>query len=203
MIQKFNFEKLPFDPKLQQPCLIDSFRATDDRGGLVKDFNNEVFASYGIEYEMKEVFYTESKEGVIRANHFQLPIDGRNQQAKIVRCIKGHVYDVITDLRPWSKTYKKWMGFDLTESNYKQLYIPEWFGHGYYVLEDSIVCYKANEVFSAGDSGIKWDDPDIGIDWKIPTSQKDSLIISDKDLNLMTFKEYDELIREKYSTRKV
>lgn len=196
MLQKFNFEKLPFDESLVQPCLITSFRATDVRGALVKDFNVEMFSSNGINFNMKEVFYTESKRGVIRANHFQLPYRNYAPQAKIVRCIKGRVYDVITDLRPNSKTYGKSMGFILSEDNYKQLYVPEWFGHGYFVLDDSIVCYKANEVFTNGDSGIKWNDPDLNIDWKIPEGME--LIISEKDQNLMSFKEYDELVRMEY-----
>ena len=75
-------------------------------------------------------------------------------------------YDVIVDLRPWSPTYRKWMGFHLTGENMTSLLVPEYFGHGYLVLEDSIVSYKCGEVFSQkGDSGIMYDDQDIGIEW--------------------------------------
>ena len=98
---------------------------------------------------------TISKRGVIRAIHFQLD----RQQAKLVRCISGHVYDVIVDLRPASPTFGQWRGFDLTGENQVELYVPEYFGHGYLVLEDSIVSYKCAEVFySDGDSGIMYND---------------------------------------------
>ena len=89
---------------------INPFYATDERGGFVKDYNIDMFKANGIEHELKEVFYTISKKGVIRAMHFQLV----KQQAKLVRCISGHVYDVIIDLRLDSPTFGKWQGFDLT-----------------------------------------------------------------------------------------
>ncbi|MCR5452973.1 MAG: dTDP-4-dehydrorhamnose 3,5-epimerase [Lachnospiraceae bacterium] len=189
MIQKFNFKKC----SLEGAYVIDTFYATDERGGFIKDYNIDTFKENGLDYELKEVFYTVSKKGVIRANHFQLI----KQQPKLVRCISGHVYDVITDLRPDSPTYKKWEGFDLYGDKPMELFIPEGFGHGYLVLEDSVVSYKCGEVFyGEGDSGIKWDDPDLGIEW--PTELiggRENMIISEKDLNLMSFKEYDKLIR--------
>ena len=122
---------------------ITPFYATDERGGFIKDYNIDAFKQNGIDHELKEVFYTISKKGVIRAMHFQLV----KQQAKLVRCISGHVYDVIIDLRPDSPTFGKWQGFDLTGENQKALYIPQYFGHGYLVLEDSVVSYKCGEVF--------------------------------------------------------
>ena len=184
MIQKFEFQPL----KLEDAWLIKPFYATDDRGGLIKDYNVDMFQSHGINHDLKEVFYTISKRGVIRATHFQL----HKQQAKLVRCISGHVYDVIVDLRPGSPTFGKWQGFDLTGENTNMLLVPEYFGHGYLVIEDSIVSYKCAEVFyGEGDSGIMYNDPDIGIDW--PMDQiggEEHLIISDKDRNLMSLREY-------------
>ena len=97
MIRKFDFEELDFEGAY----LIQPFYVTDERGGFVKDYNVEIFKVNGIEHELKEVFYTISKRGVIRAIHFQLV----KQQAKLVRCISGHVYDVIVDLRPNSSTF--------------------------------------------------------------------------------------------------
>ena len=120
--------------------------------------------------------------------HFQLV----KQQAKLVRCISGHVYDVIVDLRPDSPTFGQWRGFDLTGENQVELYIPQCFGHGYLVIEDSIVSYKCGEVFyGEGDSGIMYNDPDINIQW--PFEQIggiENLIISEKDKQLMSLKEY-------------
>lgn len=184
MVQKFDFQEL----ELKGAYLIKPFFATDNRGGLIKDYNVDVFKSHGIEHELKEVFYTISKRGVIRATHFQMV----KQQAKLVRCIKGHVYDVIVDLRPNSDTFGKWLGFHLTEENNNMLLVPEFFGHGYLVIEDSIVSYKCAEVFySDGDSGIMYNDPDIGIKWPFELiGGKVNLIISEKDQNLMSLNEY-------------
>lgn len=145
MVQKFDFQELD----LEGAYLIRPFYATDNRGGFVKDYNIDIFRQNGIEHELKEVFYTISNRGVIRAMHFQLG----KQQPKLVRCISGHVYDVIVDLRPDSPTYRQWRGFHLTGENQNTLYIPAYFGHGYLVLEDSVVSYKCGEVFYAeGDS---------------------------------------------------
>lgn len=188
MIQKFEFNALD----LNGAYLIQPFFATDERGGLVKDYNLDTFRANGIEYELKEVFYTLSKKGVIRATHFQLI----KQQPKLVRCISGHVYDVIVDLRPDSPTFGQWRGFHLTGENQKSLLIPPYFGHGYLVIEDSVVSYKCAEVFyGEGDSGIMYNDPEIGIEWPFDLiGGKEKLIISEKDLNLMSFAEYKERI---------
>ena len=184
MIKKFEFEELD----LKGAFKIQPFYATDNRGGFIKDYNIDIFKDNGINHELKEVFYTISKKGVIRAIHFQLV----KQQAKLVRCISGHVYDVIVDLRPDSPTFGQWRGFDLTGDNQTELYIPPYFGHGYLVLEDSVVSYKCGEVFYAeGDSGIMYDDPDINIQWhKKKIGGISNLIISDKDKSLMSMKEY-------------
>lgn len=188
MIQKFEFQELD----LKGAYLIKSFYATDLRGGFIKDYNIDTFQANGIRHDLKEVFYTISKRGVIRATHFQL----EKQQAKLVRCISGHVYDVIVDLRPDSPTYGQWRGFHLTGDNTLCLLVPQYFGHGYLVLEDSIVSYKCAEVFyGEGDSGIMYNDPDIGIQWPLEEiGGQQNLIISDKDLNLMSFKDYTHLM---------
>ncbi len=187
MLQSWDFEEL----NLKGAYLIKPFFASDERGGLIKDYNINVFKEHGIKYELKEVFYTLSKRGVIRATHFQLG----KQQAKLVRCICGHVYDVIVDLRPNSPTYGKWQGFHLTGDNMNSLLVPEFFGHGYLVIEDSIVSYKAAEVFyGEGDAGIMYNDSDISIDWPFELiGGVENLIISEKDKNLMSFSDYTAL----------
>ncbi|MBQ7573011.1 MAG: dTDP-4-dehydrorhamnose 3,5-epimerase [Clostridia bacterium] len=185
MIRKFEFKEL----ELKGAYLITPFYATDERGGFVKDYNIDAFKTNGINHELKEVFYTISKRGVIRAEHFQEV----KEQAKLVRCISGHVYDVIIDLRKDSDTFKKWLGFDLTGENQYCLYVPQHFGHGYLVIEDSVVSYKCGEVFYGEyDTGIKWNDPDMAIDWPIDRiGGIDNLIISEKDKNLQSFKEFE------------
>lgn len=185
-MQKFNFQELD----LKGAYLIDPFFSDDNRGGLIKDYNCEVFKAAGIDHDLKEVFYTLSNKGVIRAIHFQEV----KQQAKLVRCVKGHVYDVIVDLRKDSETFGQWRGFHLNEENMKSLLVPKHFGHGYLVIKDSIVSYKCAEVFyGEGDNGIMWNDQDIKIDWPLDLiGGIENLIISEKDLNLQTFKDFKE-----------
>lgn len=187
MIQKFSFEKTV----LKDAYKIKPFYATDERGGLIKDYNADMFKAAGIEHNLKEVFYTLSKQGVIRAIHFQL----KKQQAKLVRCISGHIYDVIVDLRLDSPTFGQWEGFDLTGENMVEIYVPQYFGHGYLVLENSVVSYKCGEVFyEEGDSGIMYDDSDIDIRWPFEMiGGREKLIISEKDNNLMSLQEYKNL----------
>lgn len=189
MVQKFEFQELD----LKGAYAIKPFFADDNRGGFVKDYNCDTFAANGIRHDLKEVFYTISKKGVIRALHFQLG----KQQPKLVRCISGHVYDVIVDLRPESPTYCQWRGFHLTGDNMQSLLVPAYFGHGYLVLEDSVVSYKCAEVFyGAGDSGIMYNDSDLGIDWPLAEiGGIENMIISEKDKKLMSFRQYDRLIR--------
>ena len=187
MNQKFSFIETP----LKGAYVINPFVAEDLRGGFIKDYNRDLFGKNGINHELKEVFYTISHKGVIRAIHFQLG----HQQAKLVRCVKGHVYDVIVDLRKDSPTFGKWVGYDLSEENHVELYIPEFFGHGYLVLEESIVSYKCAENFyPEGDSGITYNDEELSINWPFELiGGKSNLIISEKDLNLMSFKDYKNI----------
>lgn len=184
MIQKMSFDELP----LKGAYLIKPFFSDDLRGGFIKDYSKELFLACGINFELTETFYTISKKGVIRALHFQ----ENNHQPKLVRCISGKVYDVIVDLRPNSPTFKKWMGFYLSGNNMNELLIPEHFAHGYLVIEDSIVSYKCAASFDAkNDSGVKFDDPDLDIDWPFnEIGGLDKMIISEKDIKLQTLKDY-------------
>lgn len=188
MIEKFDFK----ESDLKGAYVIQPFYATDERGGFIKDYNIDNFKALGIEHKLAEVFYTISHKGVIRAIHFQLG----HQQAKLVRCVKGRVYDVIVDLRKDSETYGQWRGYELSEENRRELYVPQYFGHGYLVLEESIVSYKCGEVFyGEGDSGIMYNDTDIDVKWPFEEiGGIENLIISEKDKQLMSFKEYGELV---------
>ncbi len=184
MIQKFDFQELD----LKNAYIIKPFYATDERGGLIKDYNIDTFRENGIEHELKETFYTLNKRGVIRAIHFQLD----KPQPKLMRCISGHVFHVIVDLLPDSLTFGKWMHFDLRGDDPTSILVPAGFGQGYLVLEDSVMSYKASEVFyGPGDAGIMYNDPDIGIEWPFELiGGEGNKIISEKDLHLMSFKEY-------------
>ena len=180
-MQKFAFEELP----LRGAYLIKPFYADDIRGGFIKDYSKEVFENNGISYDLKEVFYTLSHKGTIRALHFQ----EINHQPKLVRCVFGKVFDVIVDLRPESPTFKKWLGFYLSGENMNELLIPAHFAHGYLVLEESIVSYKCAERFDGeNDSGILYNDPDIGVEWP----NVEEILLSEKDKKNLSFKELNK-----------
>jgi len=182
MIQKFSFKKLD----LEGAFLITPFFASDERGGFLKDYSQEVFCQNGIRHELKEVFYTISKKGVVRALHFQR----KKQQAKLVRCVSGKIFDVIVDLRKDSTTFRKWLGLFLSAENMQELYIPEGFGHGYLVIEESIVSYKCGEKFYGEyDDGIFWADPDLAIEWPIHLVEGKT-ILSEKDQKLQSFQTF-------------
>lgn len=189
MIQKFDFQEMD----LKGAYVIKPFYVTDARGGLIKDYNVDAFKAVGIDYELKETFYTISKRCAIRAIHFQLG----KPQPKLMRCISGKVWYVIVDLRPESETFGRYRSMELSGDDPTCILCPAGFGQGYIALEDSIMSYKAAEVFyGAGDAGIMYNDPELGIEWPFELiGGKDQLIISEKDLKLMSFKEYIDKIR--------
>lgn len=184
MIQKFEFHETEISGLFE----ITPFNADDVRGCFTKDYSREIFLSHGINHELAEVFYTTSKKGVLRGLHFQR----EKQQAKLVRCISGHVYDVVVDLRANSPTFKRWLGFELFGANCTEILVPGGCAHGYLVLEDSVVSYKCSEKFYGEyDDGIVWNDPIIAVDWQIDRiAGPDNLIVSDKDKNLQSFDEF-------------
>ena len=184
MIQHFSFQETSINGLLK----ITPFNATDIRGCFTKDYSNDVFQKNGLSYELQEVFYTTSFKGVIRALHFQR----EKQQPKLVRCIWGHVYDVVVDLRKNSPTFRLWHAFDMSKENQIELLIPAGCAHGYLVLEESIVSYKCAEKFYGEyDDGILWNDPDINIEWPLEKiGGIEGLIIADKDKSLQSFAEF-------------
>lgn len=186
MMKNFQIQKTD----LTGAILIAPFVAEDERGSFIKDYSCELLEQHHISHNLKEVFYTESHKGVIRAIHFQRV----KEQAKLVRCVYGHVYDVIVDLRPESDTFGRWQGFHLTGKNHLEILVPEHFGHGYLVIQDAIVSYKCAERFYGEyDDGIRWDDTDIAVNWPLELVDH-QVILSDKDKKLQSFKEF----RQKY-----
>lgn len=182
MIKQFSFIDLDLDGAF----LIEPFIAKDQRGEFIKDYSQKVFKQHGIHHKLKEAFYTLSEEGVIRAIHFQEV----KQQAKLVRCICGEIFDVIVDLRKESNTFGQWRGFYLSSENNNSIYVPEGFGHGYLVIKPSIVSYKcAEDFYPEYDTGIRWDDEDLAIDWPLEKIGN-NIVLSEKDQKLQSFKEY-------------
>lgn len=157
--------------------LIESKRFGDHRGFFAETYSRRTFASLGVDIAFVQDNHSLSAAvGTVRGLHFQAP---PHAQAKLVRCGRGAIFDVAVDIRRGSPTYGKWAGFTLSADNGAQLYIPKGFAHGFVTLEaDSEIVYKCSEYYSPEAEGaLRWDDPDIGIEWPI----KGNAILSEKD----------------------
>ena len=135
----------------------------DSRGYFMETYNQKDMAEAGLNMVFVQDNQSMSVKGVLRGLHFQKEFP----QGKLVRAIKGRVFDVAVDLRPGSETYGKWYGVELTEENKKQFYISEGFAHGFLVLSETAeFCYKVTDFYHPGDEGgLAWNDPAIGIQW--------------------------------------
>lgn len=135
----------------------------DERGYFMETYSERDLAEYGINVRFVQDNQSRSTKGVLRGMHFQK----QYSQDKIVRAIKGRIFDVAIDLRKDSETYGKWYGIELSEDNKKQLYIGKGFAHGFLVLSDiAEVCYKTSDFYHPEDeAGIAWNDPSVGIEW--------------------------------------
>lgn len=135
----------------------------------METYNQQDMAEAGLTMEFVQDNQSCSTKGVLRGLHFQKQFP----QGKLVRVIKGSVFDVAVDLRSGSETYGKWFGIELTEENKKQFYIPQGFAHGFLVLSDiAEFCYKCTDFYHPGDEGgLAWNDPEIGIAWPSLTGQ--------------------------------
>ena len=161
----------------------------DERGYFIKDFERNFYAENGLPVDFWETNESKSKKGTIRGLHFQQKFS----QGKLIRVIKGVVYDVAVDLRFGSPTFGKWMGFELSEYNHDVLYIPEGFAHGFLALEDdSIFSYKCTNKYAPEfDSGVRYNDPEIGVEWPVErVGGWDNVITSAKDSKLQSYKEF-------------
>ena len=149
----------------------------DERGYFVETYNQNDMKEAGLDMVFVQDNQSMSTRGVLRGLHFQKQFP----QGKLVRVVRGKVFDVAVDLRSDSKTYGKWFGVELSAENMKQFYIPEGFAHGFLVLSDEAeFCYKCTDFYHPGDEGgLLWSDPEIGVDWPIEPGME--LIISDKD----------------------
>lgn len=186
MIKQFEFEKTEI-PGL---TLIHPFIATDERGYFMKTFRDDLFRQNGIILNSMEDMTSMSQKGVIRGLHFQT----KHSQDKLIRVSQGEIYDVALDLRKHSPTFGTWKGFYLSENNLLSLYIPSGFAHGFIALSDKVVFhYRCGQPYVPDyDSGILWNDQELGIDW--PTDGIENIIISTKDKTLQTYKEFRENI---------
>ena len=182
MAEPFRFEATGI-PGLK---IVYPFIAADDRGYYMKYYEHNVFEKNGILLTGHEEAQSKSKKGVIRGLHFQT----KHPQAKLVRVVRGEAFDVAVDLRPGSPTFGKWEGFFLSAENRKMVFIPAGFAHGLMALtEDMLLSYISGDDYDpVTDSGIRWDDPEIGVRW--PLELVEQPVLSEKDQGLPLFSEY-------------
>lgn len=178
---KFKF----IETSIKDVYIIEPTVFGDERGYFMETYHAGEFGEAGLDYNFVQDNQSKSKKGVLRGLHFQKT----KPQGKLVRVIKGEVFDVAVDLREGSPTYGRWEGVILSESNKKQFYVPEGFAHGFLVLSDEAeFTYKCTQFYYPDDEGgILWNDPDIGIKW--PIKEVDDVILSPKDKALKTLKE--------------
>ena len=163
----------------------------DSRGFFMETYNKKDFDEIGLDYEFVQDNHSKSTKGVLRGLHFQKEFP----QSKLVRVIKGEVYDVAVDLRKGSKTFGEYHGAILSEENKKQFIVPKGFAHGFLVLSDEAeFLYKCDDFYHPGDEGgIIWNDNDINVAWPLDKiGGAENIVQSEKDTKLGTFKEYME-----------
>lgn len=161
----------------------------DRRGYFFESFSERDFRAQVREVKFVQDNESKSCYGVVRGLHFQLP---PHAQSKLVRVVRGKVLDVAVDIRTGSSTFGKHVAVELSDENHRQLFIPKGFAHGFAVLSDEAVFqYKCDDFyFPEYEGAIAWDDPEIGIDWKIPA---DKVLLSAKDKNHPMLKEAPQL----------
>jgi dTDP-4-dehydrorhamnose 3,5-epimerase len=167
--------------------LVKTRRFADERGWFAETYNPERFAALGIEDVFIQDNHAKSGPvGVLRGLHFQRP---PHAQAKLVRCVRGRIWDVAVDVRAGSPTYGRWAAAELTAENGDQLYVPVGYAHGYVTLEpDSEVEYKVSAKYAPDcEGGLIWDDPDVALPWPLPPTGP---ALSPKDKLLPTLKDF-------------
>jgi dTDP-4-dehydrorhamnose 3,5-epimerase len=165
------------ESELKGAFIIDLDPNEDERGFFARAWSQTEFESHGLNARIVQANLSYNKRrGTLRGLHCQAP---PYEEAKLVRCFRGAIYDVIVDLRPGSPTHLEWIGVTLTAENRTMLYVPEGFAHGFQTLEDDTeVFYQVTQLYTPGaERGIRWDDPALGIQWP----EVESRVISAKD----------------------
>lgn len=181
-MSNFTFESTPIEGMI----IVTPKVFGDDRGYFMETYKYEEFAAAGLDMQFVQDNQSKSKKGVLRGLHYQTT----NPQGKLVRVIHGEVFDIGVDLRAGSETFGKWFGLCLSAENKKQLYVPEGFAHGFLVLsEEAEFVYKCTRTYdSSGEGGLRWDDPDIAVEW--PLGGVKEIFLSEKDKAQPFFAEY-------------
>ncbi|MCL4475996.1 MAG: dTDP-4-dehydrorhamnose 3,5-epimerase [Nitrospirae bacterium] len=166
------------ETRLKGAYIVELEKRADERGFFARTWCKKEFDAHGLPSQMAQANVSSNKKkGTLRGMHYQMT---PHEETKLVRCTRGAIYDVIIDLRPNSSTYKEWIGVELTSENYKMLFVPENFAHGFQTLEDNTeVIYQVSQFYSPGsERGARYNDPAFGIRWPAQVH-----VISDKDKN--------------------
>jgi dTDP-4-dehydrorhamnose 3,5-epimerase len=153
------------ETRIEGLVLIEPEVHGDERGFLVETFRDGLWRELGIDMQAAQENHSRSGANILRGLHFQTSPG----QAKLVRCLRGRIWDVAVDLRRDSPTYGQWEGYELDDSKHRQFLVPVGFAHGFCVLSDvADVAYKLSSIYDpATEAGIAWDDPDVGVEWPI------------------------------------
>ena len=151
--------------RLDGPVLVEPEVHGDARGFLVETYSADSWRELGVAVDFVQDNHSRSRAGILRGLHFQTSPG----QAKLVRCVRGRIWDVAVDLRRDSPTYGEWEGYQLDDEGHRQLFVPVGFAHGFCVLSDvADVTYKLSSLYDpATEAGIAWDDPDVAVEWPI------------------------------------
>lgn len=171
----------------EKTILLTPRRFGDQRGFVAETYNRRKYAKMGINVEFVQDNHSLSREvGTLRGLHFQAP---PNAQSKLVRCGRGAFFDVVVDIRKGSSSYGQWVGYELSADNGNQLYVPVGFAHGFVTLEpDTEIVYKFSDYYAPETEGaIRWDDPDLDVEWPL----KCNPILSQKDANAPLLKNFE------------
>jgi len=162
--------------------LLEAKAHGDERGFLLESFRANSWRELGVDCEFVQDNHSRSGRGILRGLHFQTSPG----QAKLVRCVRGAIWDVVVDLRRDSPTYRRWEGVELSDSNHRQLFAPVGFAHGFCVLSEvADVAYKLSSYYDPEtEAGIRWDDPEISVQWPVEDPQ-----LSERDAQAPTLAE--------------
>jgi dTDP-4-dehydrorhamnose 3,5-epimerase len=166
--------------------LVDLEKRVDDRGFFARTWCRNEFADRGLATDLVQGHVSvNATRGTLRGLHFQRP---PHAEAKLIRCVRGAIYDVIVDLRRDSPTHGRWLGVDLDAASYRMLYVPADFAHGFQVLaDDTEITYLVSAFYAPGaEAGIRYDDPSLAVPWPLPVTR-----ISEKDLSWPYFEEFE------------
>lgn len=182
-----NFKFIP--TKIPDLVIIEPKVFGDDRGYFMETYSQKDFAEAGLTMTFVQDNESKSRKGVLRGLHFQT----KQTQGKLVRVTQGEVWDVAVDLRKGSPTYGQWEGVYLSAENKRQFYVPEGFAHGFVVTsEEAVFNYKCTDFYAPEyDSGLLWNDPEVGIEW--PLEGLGEILLSEKDKKQKTLSELKDL----------